>query len=74
MKKFVSVINARLIITAAILMISFAAIAQPPDPLDEDAGAPLDGGVSILVAAGVGYGVKKVRDARKKKREGSDEL
>jgi hypothetical protein len=32
-----------------------------------DPDAPLDGGVSLLIAAGVGYGVKKVNDNRKKK-------
>lgn len=39
-----------------------------PDPTtDPDQGIPLDGGLSLLVAAGIGYGVKKVRDNRKKK-------
>ncbi len=31
----------------------------------EDPDAPIDGGVSLLVAAGVGYGIKKVRDSRR---------
>jgi len=31
--------------------------------------APIDGGISLLVAAGIGYGAKKVRDARKKSRQ-----
>ena len=30
---------------------------------------PLDGGLSILLAAGVGYGIKKVRDGRKEKNQ-----
>ncbi len=30
---------------------------------------PIDGGLSLLVAAGVGYGAKKINDARKKKNE-----
>ena len=34
----------------------------PPDVVD----TPIDGGISLLVAAGVGYGIKKVRDSRKK--------
>ncbi len=38
--------------------------ALPPDNPD----APIDGGLSLLLAAGVGYGVKKVRDNRKKGR------
>ncbi len=37
-----------------------------PAGLGGDAGAPIDGGISFLVAAGVGYGVKKARAARKK--------
>lgn len=28
---------------------------------------PLDGGLSVLIAAGIGYGAKKVHDNRKKK-------
>lgn len=31
-----------------------------------DVDAPIDGGISLLVAAGIGYGVKKARDNRKK--------
>ncbi len=31
-----------------------------------DPDSPIDGGLSILVAAGVGYGIKKIRDERKK--------
>jgi hypothetical protein len=27
---------------------------------------PLDGGISLLAAAGIGYGIKKVADKRKK--------
>ncbi len=33
---------------------------------DPDA-APIDGGLSLLVAAGVGYSAKKVKELRKKK-------
>jgi hypothetical protein len=32
-----------------------------------DPDAPFDGGVSVLLAAGIGYGLKKANDARKKK-------
>ena len=35
------------------------------DPLVDPACVPLDGGLSFLIAAGVGYGIKKVRDNRK---------
>ena len=51
-----------LIITCCIglPLISFA--QGPPDPDD----TPIDGGLAILLAAGVGYGIKKYRDGRKK--------
>ena len=39
--------------------------AQPEPEFDVD--APIDGGISLLIAAGIGYGVKKARDNRKKK-------
>ncbi len=39
------------------------ALAQgPPDPED----TPIDGGLSLLLAAGAAYGVKKYRDGKKK--------
>ncbi len=45
---------------------------QPPDP-GGDPGVPLDGGLSILLAAGIGYGAKKVHEARKKGKQKSIE-
>lgn len=33
---------------------------------DPDEYCPIDGGVVALLAAGVGYGIKKVRDSRQK--------
>lgn len=41
--------------------------AQAPDPGAGDIDAPIDGGITLLLAAGVGYGVKKHRENRKKK-------
>jgi len=32
-----------------------------------DPDTPIDGGISLLVAAGVGIGIKKVREMRKRK-------
>ena len=37
-------------------------LAQPPPPES----IPIDGGASILIGAGVAYGVKKIYDRRKK--------
>lgn len=63
MKKFLIL---ALSITAIYLILPGLAHALPPDPgSDPDTGVPLDGGLSILVAAGVGYGAKKIRDARR---------
>lgn len=40
--------------------------AQPfPNCPDPNVPCPIDGGLGFLIAAGVGYGVKKVRDNRK---------
>ncbi len=44
--------------------------AQPAGPGgDPDATVPIDGGLSFLAAAGVAYGVKKIKESRKKKEE-----
>lgn len=40
---------------------------DPNDKPDPEIPIPLDGGVSILIAAGVGYGAKKYRDYLKEK-------
>jgi hypothetical protein len=40
-------------------------IDPPPDPVD----TPVDGGLSILLAAGIAYGAKKGYDNRKKRNE-----
>jgi hypothetical protein len=32
---------------------------------------PLDGGISLLVVAGAGYGIKKIKENRKKRKEDS---
>lgn len=41
--------------------------ALPGDPgTDPDPQVPIDGGLSLLLAAGAGYGLKKVHDMKKK--------
>ena len=44
-------------------LISMAGLPALPPVAD----VPIDGGLSLLLAAGVGYGVKKYRDQKKKK-------
>ena len=48
--------------------------AQDPGDPGGDPDAPIDGGISVLVAAGVGYGIKKLREKRKSKSGGEGEL
>ncbi len=46
------------------LCVALYAIAQPN--FDDDTNdVPIDGGIGLLLAAGLGYGAKKARDAYK---------
>jgi hypothetical protein len=53
-------------IVAGSLFICQDVSAGPPPPPPPPPSVPIDGGVSLLAAAGVAYGVKKYRDSRKK--------
>ena len=57
-----------LLIAGIGLMMSIGAYAQDDDGLT-DPDTPIDGGVTLLVAAGVAYGAKQWRDARNKKND-----
>ena len=49
---------------------SSAQVDPPHDPVD----APIDGGLSVLFGTGVVYGIKKVKERRKKQREDQNNL
>lgn len=49
-----------------LLNFGIAFAQEPPPGGGQDNNIPIDGGASILAAAGVAYGVKKYRDYRKK--------
>ena len=51
-----------------------ALLHAQPDFIDDTADAPIDGGLSLLVAAGVGYGAKKLRSNRIKKQSDESSL
>lgn len=53
----------KLIITIAIFLVLFIPILASAQPVfDDDVNdVPIDGGLSLLVAAGVGYGAKKLK-------------
>lgn len=55
-----------MLLIAFLMTPNFSNAQTPPEDPGGDPDAPIDGGVSLLVAAGVGYGIKKVRDNRKK--------
>ena len=63
MKKRALYVTLIVIICIALPMLTLA--QGPPDPDD----TPIDGGLSLLLAAGAAYGVKKYRDSRKKNDE-----
>lgn len=60
-------------IVLAFICLPFLASAQPggggrdPDPGNGGTAAPFDGGISMLIAAGIGYASKKAYDKRKAK-------
>ena len=60
MKKRDIYITLLMLICMALPMITLA--QAPPDPDD----VPIDGGLSLLVAAGAAYGAKKYRDHKNK--------
>ena len=65
MKKQLIYVMAILIIILIVPQISFSQPPPPPPP-PVDTEIPFDGGLSILLAAGVGYGVKRFRQSHKK--------
>jgi hypothetical protein len=73
MKKYIKSLNIQQLQKVVCLMIILLAVtnlahADINDLTDPDT-LPIDGGLSLLVAAGVGYGAKKVKENRKKKQQ-----
>ncbi len=67
MKYFSSTIFLASLLLCISSLLPVSGYAQLGDPgEDPDAQVPVDGGVVLLIAAGVGYGVKKVKEQRKK--------
>lgn len=66
-----------LILTVVLFSYSLLTLADPPNPPapggnptgsgGTPVGAPIDGGLGILLAMGVGYGARKFYQARKEK-------
>ena len=56
-----------LVMIAALVCVPSLLFAGPGDPGCPD--CPIDGGLSLLLAAGVGYGVKKYRQRKVKEEQ-----
>lgn len=68
-KKFSLLVFRMVTLFLLMTVVPHFASAQP-DPCEDtpcEPDAPIDGGLSLLLAAGVGYGLKKARDERKRK-------
>jgi hypothetical protein len=53
-----------LAIVFILITIALVVNAQAPPPSTNPPGAPIDGMVGLLIAAGVGYGIKRSRDQK----------
>ena len=53
----------KLVTTLCLLTIVVVAFAQPVNPNNP---VPLDGGISLLIAAGAAFGAKKIYDIKKR--------
>lgn len=58
---------------AILICMALPLLTLAQGPIDPD-DAPIDGGLSLLVAAGAAYGVKKYRDGKKKQESAGDDL
>ncbi len=67
MKQLLAVIKSSILLCAW-LLITTPTFAQGPPDGDDTMNTPIDGGLSMLLAAGVGYGVKKIYGKRKTRR------
>lgn len=71
-KKAVLVCLGLLVLTTVAYAQGFPCDMDPDNPCDpDDVNVPFDGGASLLIVAGVAYGLKKINDKRKEEREKS---
>lgn len=64
--KLKSLLTTAILTMVTLVMYIPSVLAQIPDPGSDPDDIPLDGGLSMLIAAGVAYGAKKAYDKRKK--------
>ena len=51
----------KIVLSVIVLFSAFALVAQPPAP----PATPIDGGLSLLLAGGAAFGIKKLYDKKK---------
>lgn len=73
MKQYIKWILSVVVVMLILCFVPAISQAQLPpdpgcDPVADPACIPIDGGLSLLIAAGVGYSIKKVRDNRMKQK------
>ena len=59
------IINIQTVVLIIVLFSPVLLNAQPSDP-GSDPDVPIDGGLSVLLAAGVGYGIRELKKKRHK--------
>jgi hypothetical protein len=60
-----SLLNIQTLVLIIVLFSPVLLNAQPSDP-GSDPDVPIDGGLSVLLAAGVGYGIRELKKKRHK--------
>jgi hypothetical protein len=69
MKKIIGYISQpqvqKILLLMVILCIVTIGLYAQSDPGDDPANAPVDGGLSLLLAGGIGYGIKQLRKKQK---------
>jgi hypothetical protein len=56
------------LIVAAVLAVPQLCNAQPPSFVETFTDLPVDGGITLLIAAGIGYGAKKLYSSKAPKK------
>ena len=73
MNKFLNNILSIIFLSLIFICLPVLVSAQVGDPGCDplDPGCPIDGGLGILLAAGIGYGLKKIHSSHKKEASAS---
>lgn len=72
--KMSTLLNFILVVSIIFIAEKVWSMAPPPPPPPAAGGpnVPIDGGIGLLIAAGVGYGAKKYYDKKKNKGQNTD--